>query len=248
MKRLRTIAAALCVAATVLVCPAAYGGTPAAAEVDQCARPLAARVGNWFCFGTVAQAKAARDRARRALGLAPAAAGYCRVEGCWDRYNARAADFAGSGTYGSGRTHLGNISMYFEVKMSGAKSTSKPVWFESTRGVRDFVMEGDRLYLSSAHPEGKPVSPSQYSHYGPVSAAAHQKVFWKPNGYKSYENTTAWASIVHEWTWHDPSSAYPGRWYVYAKSIKLRRQSSGAYYFELDKSLPKTPAGSGWVR
>jgi hypothetical protein len=81
-----------------------------------------------------------------------------------------------------------------------------------------------------------------------VSAAAHQRISWNPNGYKSYENTTAWASIVHEWTWHDPSSAYPGRWYFYAKSIKLKRQDSGAYFFEGESSLPKTPAGSGWVR
>jgi hypothetical protein len=242
------MAAALCVAATTLVGPAAYAGTPAAAEVDQCARPLAARAGNWFCLGTAARAKAAHDRARRALGLPDAAAGYCRVEGCWTRYSAVSADFAGSGTYGYGKTHLGDVSMYFEVTMNGAQSTSRPVWFESTRGVRDFVIEGDRLYLSSAHPEGKPVSPSKYSFYGPVSAAAHQRISWNPNGYKSYENTTAWASIVHEWTWHDPSSAYPGRWYFYAKSIKLKRQDSGAYFFESESSLPTTPAGSGWVR
>lgn len=66
-----------------------------------------------------------------------------------------------------------------------------------------------------------------------------------PPGYKSYENTTAYASIVHNWVWHDPS--YPGRWFCYAKSVILKRQPSGAYFFTADNNIPTTPADCAWV-
>lgn len=81
----------------------------------------------------------------------------------------------------------------------------------------------------------------------PKSAGAGTRVQWLPSGYKSYENTTAYASIVHSFVWKDTSSNYPGRWYFYIKSNKLTRQSSGSYYFLADDSAaPSTPASSGY--
>lgn len=130
--------------------------------------------------------------------------------------------------------------------MNGAQSRSRPVRFSSTRGVKDVTIEGERLYLSRSKPAGHPVSPSTFSVYGPVSASADKQIEWKPKGYKSYERTVQFATIAHNFVWHDPSSRHPGRWFFYVKSIKLDRQDDGRYDFLDDEALPARPQGSGY--
>ena len=137
--------------------------------------------------------------------------------------------------------------MYLEasLRFNGAQSISKPVSFRSSRTVASLLIEGERLYVSSARPEGAPVSPSTFAHYTHGLIAAGDTVRWSPNGYKSFNNTTSWASIVHEWDWTDPN--YPGHWFFYAKSIKAQRQDSGAYYFTGSDNLPADAARGGYA-
>jgi hypothetical protein len=54
-------------------------------------------------------------------------------------------------------------------------------------------------------------------------------------------------TVASEATWEDPSSNYPGSWNMWAKSIKLQKQSSGAYYVQSADSLPKDPKGGGYA-
>jgi hypothetical protein len=77
-----------------------------------------------------------------------------------------------------------------------------------------------------------------------MTVSAGQQCKWT-SGYKSYNNTTSWASIVHEYSWQDPSSAYPGTWYLYVKSTKLLHSGSN-YLFQKSNSVPVSPASSGW--
>lgn len=134
---------------------------------------------------------------------------------------------------------------YFELKLNEAQSISKPVLFVSNRGVRNLIISGERLYCSSKYPGGAPVDGGKtLSPYGPHSPAANQKVYWVPNGYKSYENTVAVATIAHQFTWQDPS--FPGTWFFYVKSIKFAKQSGGGYKFESVGSLPSSPDAGGY--
>lgn len=131
--------------------------------------------------------------------------------------------------------------------MSGAQSVSKPVYFKSTHGTKTIFMEAERLYTSAAYPQGNAVKPRTYSVFGQINnAAAKIPVYWTPNGYKSYEPTTQWMAISHQVTWTDPSSAYKGRWYFWAKSLKAKRQSNGAYTFQGARVLPSQPERGSW--
>ena len=156
------------------------------------------------------------------------------------------AEFNGGAYYGYGSTQLGYVTLFIRVIMNGAQSVSNPVRFSSTRGVRDLYIEGERLYLSAAYPGGNSVSPSTWAHVGPFTVSANTNKFWPSPGYKSYETTVSRATITHEFIWRDPSSNYPGQWWMYVKSDVLHRQSSGAYWFSTDADLPATPVSSGW--
>lgn len=170
--------------------------------------------------------------------------------GCWNRVSSAKAEFDGSGSYGSGPLPLGETKFFIRIVMSGARSASKPVRFTSSRGTSSVDFEAERLFLSKAHPGGKQVDlPGGRSSYALYTTGAHpadQPVEWLPNGYRSFENTTKFASIAHEFVWRDVSSAYPGRWFFFVKSLKLTRQESGAYFFLSDTDLPKNWFGSGY--
>ena len=231
-------------------------------QEPQCSLPLDQRTGAWVCddetVGGTTQSTAAAQANMASPGVQAQSAGASvtaldencpRVNACWRQYSVTDSDFLGSGTYGYGKTKLGNALFTFEVKTNGAQSVSKPLYFYSTRGTKTVTMEAERLYTSTAQPAGKPVKPSTYSLYGPISnVSANTRVNWSPNGFKSYENTTAWMTVVHQVTWTDPSSNFPGRWYYFAKSIKAKRQSSGAYYFQGSHSLPTTPDRGSWAQ
>ncbi len=216
-----------------------------AAGADQCAKPMDARSGAWVCDADAEKKEEPSTLAAEADGGGKRE-GHCTLAGCWHRVGPAEAEFSGGGAYGFGKTPLGRVRVFVRIKMNGAQSVSKPVWFRSTRGVGSMTIEGERLYVSKAHPEGKPVSNNTYAFYGPKKASASSKVEWKPNGYKSYEKTTAWATIAHNFVWTDPSSEYPGRWYFYVKSIKLKKHGSGRYDFSEEKDLPKDAQGAGY--
>lgn len=49
--------------------------------------------------------------------------------------------------------------------------------------------------------------------------------------------------VVHQFTWNVPG--YPGNWFVFGKSAKFYRQSSGAYFFDKATDLGTDPAHGG---
>ncbi|WP_284293482.1 hypothetical protein [Luteimicrobium album] len=169
----------------------------------------------------------------------------CDISGCWTLIDTAHTTYSGGVAYGYGTIGLGSAQMYFKVTASGAKTTSYPFWFKATRGTSQTVLEGERFYVSSAHPGGNKESPRKT--FGPKvfgTKSADVSSQWPKPGATTYENTTQWITIVHEASWRDISSAYPGRWYMWAKSYKGHRQSSGAYYFQ--ESLPSQPRLSSY--
>lgn len=135
------------------------------------------------------------------------------------------------------------MEFHFKVTISGYATKSTYVWFRSTRGVRALVFTGDRLYLSAKYPGGAPVNGGgAYRTYPYGNVSANTTASWL-NGYGSYENTVQYASIVHQYSWKDTSSQYPGLWYVYAKSLRMVK---GNGYTFPDLTRPATPRGSGW--
>lgn len=226
------------------------GAQIAASGQSQCAKPLAQRTGRWMCLADqAAQARAYSTYAHRAArpGMAPAQTGYCTARGCWDRYSAVASDFFTTGYYGWGNRPLGSAEMYYEVKLKGGQSISKPVEFTATTAVSSLVFEGERLYYSPAHPEGNGVNHGASRAFTvPKAYPAGETAQWLPRGYKAYENTVHVGGVVHEWTWtlHD----YPGSWYLYAKSIKFDHHPASAltYQFGPKDYLGRDPVGAGW--
>lgn len=226
-----------------------------ATAVAQCAKPLSQRVGAWQCspgVQTQAQRKDDLESARQKGALTAsstavaASTGYCNGWGCWSYLASYRSYFSGGGYYGYGSTSLGSFHMEFEVTMSGAASVSKPFYDYTSRGTKSTTLSGNRLYISATYPQGNQVNGGAAFRTSPCGArGSYQSCVWPYGGYGSYENTTTWATIAHQANWTDPSSSYPGRWYFYAKSIKLLRNSSGGYTFQ-GTTLPQSPAFGGW--
>lgn len=218
----------------------------AAAGRAECDKPLAQRKGAWMCPVSPSEQRKAIER-KRAKGLLKASpqASYCFEWGCWYVYDTVTSDFSGDGWFGWGDETLGLAGFFYEVKLNGAQSISKPVIFSSSVGAQDVIMEGERLYYSTAHPEGAPVSDgATRSYYGPVGPVpASQEMFWEPNGYKAYENTVAHGSVVHQWSW--TMSGYPGNWWAFAKSAKFDMTPS-SYRFTVPSNLGQEPLGAAW--
>ncbi|MEV0734283.1 hypothetical protein [Polymorphospora sp. NPDC050346] len=200
----------------------------------QCALPVGERQGPWLCGNpeTPPQVNA----------------GVCSTLGCW-YYNANYwAEFSGDGLYGYGGTHLGAVEFFFQVRFAGSTSTSRPFQLESTRGTRNVRATGERIYFSSARPEGWPVSDGAtyrtwtggtYSAYTLINA-------FGSGGYSLSAASVAHAGVAHQWDWMDPSSAYPGRWWFFIKSPKFARNSAGAYILANPPEMGAAWYGSGW--
>jgi hypothetical protein len=218
---------------------------------DQCDHPLAERTNAWVCPASSPSVSPADTVSIGRSEKASAAAEACSVSGCWDRVGAAEVEFLGQGTYGFGRTRLGNVKFHILINMNGAQSISKPVQFESTRGVRNLIMEGVRLYVSAAYPQGHPVQgKSTHAAYVRKSVAANSQAEWKPNGYKSFENTTTYASIQHTFSWQDVSSGYPGKWFFVVKSPKAEHHvddKDHKYWFDDVNDLPANWYYSGYL-
>jgi hypothetical protein len=221
----------------------------------QCGKTLPEREGAWMCLENATYGTDPVDptwvSSDELMGeqenlsqAAVASTATCVLGGCWTRESSVRTTFKGSGWYGYGGTTLGNAEIHFRVALSGFATKSTNVWFRSTRGVRDMVFAGDRLYLSAKYPGGAPVNNgAAYRYYPFGKVAANTTATWL-GGYGSYENTVQYATIVHNYSWKDPSSQYPGRWYFYAKSIRMVKGSNGYTYPDLTR--PASPRGAGW--
>jgi len=175
-----------------------------------------------------------------------ASSGYCTYQGCWTHVSTVKSEFLGSGYYGYGKTVLGSVHLGFTVSMSGWGSSSKPLYAYTTRGTKSTVLTGERWYLSASYPGGKGTNAGATWRTNPCGArVAYQSCQW-PNtlGYQSYEPANAKITIFQEATWSDLSSAYPGKWYFYAKSIVMLNSSTG--YHVSGVTLPATPALGGY--
>ena len=210
---------------------------------EQCAEPVDRRAGSWMCLAPAAEQERSRAAAAAAHPIAERRDGHCSAKGCWDVYSAVDSDFHTTGYFGYGGKQLGTAELYFEVKLNGAMSRSKPVYFIPSTSIRSLEIEGERLYYSAHHPEGHPVRPDTWNAYTHGPIGAHQRVDWTPNGYKAYENTVQIGSVVHEWVW--TKSGYPGNWWLFGKSVKFNRTSS-SYRFGSSTYLGKDPVGAGW--
>jgi hypothetical protein len=96
------------------------------------------------------------------------------------------SEYSATGYLGYGDTQLGKVTLFFQVSLNGRRSVSRPVRFESTIGVRDLVIEGNRLYYDSNWPAGHPVSPSVFAHHSSGNVVGGELAQWAPNGYKAY--------------------------------------------------------------
>jgi len=214
------------------------GAAVRTAGQSQCAKPLADRVGNWLCPATeAAQAQAVQ--------VDSGESGYCTTSGCWYVDSAAISEYEGTADFGYGGRQLGKVTVFFRVRLNGVVSTSKPVRFESTIGVRDLVMEGDRYYYDHNWPGGHPVSPSVFAHHNCGNVTGGKLALWTPNGYKAKPDPVYVGSVWHEWSWQ--MAGYPGTWYYYATSVLIHRIAHGdIYHFGNDKNLGQDPAGGGW--
>ncbi|MEV0271142.1 hypothetical protein AB0H43_20370 [Hamadaea sp. NPDC050747] len=224
-------------------------GQLATSGSDQCGLPLAARKGAWLCLSQTTTRTQPRTRPTAVNGDVGIQSGVCSALGCYYYLDNYYVYFDGTGVYGYGGTHLGDLYFYVEDKFSGGRSYSQRFQFESTRGVRTLAATGERLYFSTAHPEGYPISSGAsqqgWGPYGPYAAGTLVTAFGT-TGYTYYDSSVAWAGIAHEFTWTDPSSAYPGRWYAWWKSPKFQKQSSGAYTTTNPPTMGSNWYGSGY--
>ena len=268
MARRRMLLAAVATAGSLLIVSLAAVGSASAspargypaptagpAIADNCALPLGQRTGNWYCpdVTTPAQAASVARAAQQRLGrgavsnsdvVSVASATSCSVSGCWTIIDNYRTAFSGGGPYGYGSTPLGTITTYFKVTATGTKLTVYPTYFKSTRGMRDPEISEESMYTSAAYPQGHIQTTRQhntFTWYG--IQGANIEASWPSPGPSWYQVVQS-PTVLHYLFWNDPSSAYPGTWYVYAKSYKFSRSTSGQYYVQA--SLPNDPSGGGW--
>lgn len=256
--RLTCTARGLVVMMSLLGCASAgpaHDPVPAAAigfGGGQCGKPVSQRSGPWFCPTGNAQGEplpAPRGAAvaARAGRVAADPHGHCTVQGCWSILDDYTASYVGGGPYGFGGTTLGDARIYFKVNARGSRIVVGPIWFRSSRGAARVQLSVEVLYTSKARPGGtsqKPMQSDALTHVGILAAGT---LFTWPRPFPYWYDKVQKPTVVVEATWHDPSSAYPGRWYMYGKSILFQRGGNGQYFLPTD-AVPKDPAGGGWRR
>lgn len=226
----------------------------------QCAKTLGQRVGPWTCTesqsGTPANTETAAQAAIGAATTATAGSvGFCRIspisKSCWEPVPATAKTHGTgttvnlTGTYGYGKQVLGNIGFHATTVFNGAKQITKNMWFRSSRGTRNVELATDFLRLTGPHPEGQVIRRAGWSE---VFTGFHQAgiaVSEPWNRHEVYNSESDYISIMHYAGWEDSSSTYPGHWYAYIKSIRMKKNSNGQYLNE-GLSLPDHPSSAGW--
>ncbi|WP_146877556.1 hypothetical protein [Actinomadura madurae] len=215
--------------------------TQRTARPDQCDKPVNQRTGNWFCAPPRDQQIRQNRVHNPRLSVRD---GHCEALGCWNVYSSVESNFSANGWFGYGDTTLGTVNFYYDVKLNGGQSVSKPVGFSASRNLASLVFEGERLYYSPAHPEGNPVRNGDtynFTDKGPLPAGP--TVFWTPNGYKAFEDTVQTGSVVHQATW--TVSGYPGRWYIFGKSVRFHLTAS-SYRFGSADDLGTQPSDAAY--
>ena len=240
-----TVTGGVIAPATASARQGASGPTSGASAVGstqaQCGRSAGERAGAWLCMAP----QAVQAQAARAADVGLPASRYCKISGCWHVSSVTNSEYSATGYFGYGDRQLGKVTLFFQVSLNGRQSVSKPVRFESTIGVRDLVIEGNRLYYDSNWPAGHPVSPSVFAHHSSGNVTGGKLAQWTPNGYKAFPPPAYVGSVWHQWSWQ--MAGYPGTWYFYATSVLIYRINQGSiYHFGSDEELGQNPAGSGW--
>jgi len=212
----------------------ASGMNLAAAGADQCDKPLSERAGGWACAwpGGVSVNSAS-----------------CSLIGCWSYDASYQSTFTGSGAYGWGGSILGYTDFRIRLRFTGGSSTSRPFTFRSTRGTRSVACSGEGIYFSAAHPEGKGINGgASFRTWSSGRHAADTTVScFGSSGYSVNAAGVAWAGVAYQIQWTDPSSAYYGTWWIWVKSPKFKRSSSGGYGLSANPPAMGTDwYGSGW--
>ena len=207
---------------------------------DQCGRPAAKRTGRWVCPGT------GPHQAQKRSSVTPDSENEtCSAFGCWDYVNTAKAEFFGDGAYGYGGSILGYTTFRITLTWSGGDSKSKPFRFESTRGVRNLEMSGERIYFSSKYPQGHPAEGGdtyQVFKAGNVNANT-AKDAWT-NGYAHYAKKVDYGGVAHQYQWED--GEVDGTWWTYVNSPKFASNSSGAYKCSNPPKMGTDWYGSGY--
>ncbi|GAA4979420.1 hypothetical protein [Actinopolymorpha pittospori] len=85
-----------------------------------------------------------------------------------------------------------------------------------------------------------------YDVVGPETRARNVRFIWGPlNGYNIYAGSAnvSYGFTVHNWSWHGPK--YPGRWWTWAKGIKVQQTNDLLKYMSVE-STPTDPMDAGW--
>jgi hypothetical protein len=175
--------------------------------------------------------------------------GYCTYQGCWTIVDSAHETFRGSVYYFYGSTQLGQVTLTANVLLNVYTIRTLPFASLSSRGTRTTVLVGDRLYVSDYYPGGNTESFGAYRQQTSCSARGSGiSCAWIPStGYSTRETTVQKVTMLSETTWSDPSSAYPGHWHFWAKSVEADRATNGTGYHFGVLTLPVTPASAGWT-
>ena len=219
--------------------PATASPEVVATGQSECDKPTQVRAGAWACHSQPTTSVAA------AAGTS--GHGFCTYQGCWSVIDSVRTTHKSTITYGYGKTKLGTGTFYFKTTASGGRNVSDWFYFTSTRGTRSTKLEAERLYLSSAYPGGNRISPRKYVNATCGPRGAHKQCRFPSGRAVTNDDRVARYTIKHTATWSDASSAYPGRWFIMAKSVKYRRSSTGlSYIADSQARRPSSPAGSGY--
>lgn len=209
-----------------------------------------------MCYDPVVKTNLQRQQQLVSTGAMPATTaalsqGYCTYAGCWTLVNDTHATFLGSVNYYYGSTLLGHVQLGFNVALNVYTITVSPFYSTSSRATGSTVLIGDRLYVSQGAPGGNTESNFLYRKQTSCGLRGYGiSCQWSPStGYATRETTVQAVSMLAETKWSDTSSAYPGHWYSYAKSIDAFRDPNNGtgYHFNGGIQLPTTPASAGWT-
>jgi hypothetical protein len=231
--------------AVIAVAALALGGAGAAdaatgeqGGAGQCERPVGARVGNWYC------PEPAPTAAGAVRGFASVdAPGYCNSSGCYKRYNDFYADFVSNrGSWGYGPKVLGYEDHQVEWRLSGAQMRARPVYYRNSVDTIDVVLSGNLLNAAPGRP-GDAVD-GTFGFYLAGKVTAGVRAGWRPNGYKSYDQSSFDHVQAMEFSWRHPD--YPGTWYAWVKSPNATSPNKDVYRFRGVDQLPAQPFGGGY--
>lgn len=202
----------------------------------QCTKPVGSRSGAWACPVAPVRVAAAAEH------------GFCTFQGCWTFVDSARTTHKANVTYGYGKSVVGTGTFYFKTTSSGGLNVSDWYYFVASRGTAWTKLEVERLYLSAAHPAGHTFSPRLRVSATCAPKSANIKCRYASGKARTFDNRVASYTIKHTATWKDVSSAYPGRWFIMAKSVKYKRSSSGLSYIADSKARrPDSPATSGYL-